>query len=132
MCLTEHHLNKTEMNYENIDSYNLGACFCRKSRKNGGVIIFVLETPQYTSIDLNETCIELDIEICGVKLHYSSSNICVLSNYRSPSGNFLYFLNTLESILNKIYTNSLNMIMCRDININYFDDDDTNRNKIPY
>lgn len=91
--------------------------------------IFVLETPQYTSIDLNETCIQLDIEICAVKLHCSSSNICVLSTYRSPSGIISYFLNTLESILNKIYTNSLNIIICRDISISYLDDDNTNKQR---
>jgi exonuclease III len=45
----------------------------------------------------------------------------------------MFFLNTLESILKKIYTNSLNIIIGGDININYLDDDDTNKqNLIPY
>jgi hypothetical protein len=51
ICLTEHHLSNTEISYVNIDSYNLGARFCRKSCKNGGVSIFVHGTPQYTSVD---------------------------------------------------------------------------------
>lgn len=46
-------------------SYNLGDYFCRKSWKNVGVSIFVHETLQYTSIDLNKFCIDLDIEICA-------------------------------------------------------------------
>ena len=96
ICLTEHHLSSTEISYVNIDFCNLGACFGIKSQKNGCVSIFVHETLQYTSFDFNEFSTDLDIEIYAVKLHYSSSNICVLITYRSPSGNFSYFLNTLE------------------------------------
>jgi hypothetical protein len=44
-------------------------------------------------------------------------------------GNFLYFLNSLEAILNKMYTKSIN-ILCGDININYLDDEDTNKLKL--
>ena len=87
-------------------------------------------TLQYMSTDLNEFCIKLDIEICAVKLHYFSSNICVFTIYKSSSGNFSYFLNTLGRILKKIYTNTLNTIICGDININYLDDDNTNKQKL--
>jgi hypothetical protein len=48
------------------------------------------------------------------------------------TGNFLYFLNTLEAILNRIYTNSLNIILCGDININYLDDVSTNKQKLNF
>ena len=37
------------------------------------------------------------------------------------TGNFSYFLSSLESILNQLYTNSINIIICGDININYLD-----------
>jgi hypothetical protein len=60
--LTKHHLSNTEISCVNFDSYNLGSYFCRK-QKNGGVTIVVHETLQYTSVDLNEFCIELDIEM---------------------------------------------------------------------
>ena len=39
--------------------------------------------------------------------------------YRSPSGDFIYFLNTLEKILNEIYNNSTDIILCGDFNVNY-------------
>jgi len=128
--LTEYLLSNTEINYVNIDSCNLRACFCRKSRKNGGVSVFVNEALRYTFADLNESCIDLDIEIYDVKLHYSSSNTSLLSTYRSPSGNFSYFLKTLASILNRIYTNSLNIIISRHINISYLDNDNNNEQKL--
>ena len=39
--------------------------------------------------------------------------------YRSPTCNFLYFINQLESILNKIYKSSSELILFGDFNINY-------------
>jgi hypothetical protein len=110
----------------------LGAYFCRKFRKNGSVSIFVHQDLQYAPIDLDEFCIDQEIEICAVKLHHCAFNTstCILTVYRSPTGNFLYFLNSLESILNRIYTKSSNIILCGDININYLDDAGTNKLKL--
>jgi hypothetical protein len=54
--------------------------------------------------DLDEFCTDQEIEICAVKLHYLSTVICILTVYRSPTGNFLHFLNNLESILMRICT----------------------------
>ena len=39
--------------------------------------------------------------------------------YRSPTGDFQYFLNTLEEILNSLYNKYNDIILCGDININY-------------
>jgi hypothetical protein len=79
--------------------------------KNGSVSIFVQHNMQF--------CIDQDIEVCAIKLHHCTNNICILTVYRAPTGNFLYFSNSLEAILNKIYTKSTNIILCGDININY-------------
>jgi hypothetical protein len=84
-------------------------------------------------IDLDKFCCDKEIEICAVKLHYSRfniSNIYILTLYRSPTGNFLGFLNAIESVINKIYTNSINIILCADININYLDDVRINKHKL--
>jgi hypothetical protein len=67
-------------------------------------------------------------EVCAMKLYHPSDNICILTVYRAPAGNFIHFLNTLEAIINRIYTKSKNIILCGDININYLDD--TGNNKI--
>src|SRR5215510_8393832 len=37
ICLTEHHLKTEEINNTNLDQYILGASFCRKKYKCGGV-----------------------------------------------------------------------------------------------
>lgn len=53
----------------------------------------------------------------------------MLTLYTSPSGNFSYFFNTFQCILNTIHTNTLNITICGDININYLADDNTNKLK---
>ena len=58
-------------------------------------------------------------EVCAVKLQICSFRFYVLCLYRPPTGNFLYFLSSIESILKQLYTNSINIIICGDININY-------------
>ena len=77
ICLTEHHLCNDEVNCIYINSYILGAKYCRVNRKYGGVSIFIHETLPLTTTDLNEFCNDQDIEICGVKSHFSSLNFCV-------------------------------------------------------
>ena len=120
LCLTEHHLCNDEINSIYINPYNLGAKYCRVNHKYGGVIIFVHET-SFTTIDLGEFCNDQDIEICAVNSHFSSSNYCILSVYRSPSRNFIHFLSSLDTILNRLYNNTLNIIICGDFNINYLE-----------
>jgi len=61
----------------------------------------------------------MDIEICGIKLEVQSSVFCILTVYRSPSGNFSRFLETLDAVLQFVYSPSLGIIICGDININY-------------
>ena len=56
-----------------------------------------------------------------MQLHFSSIKFYILCVYRPPTGNFSYFLSSLESVLNQIYSNSINIIICGDININYLD-----------
>jgi len=44
-----------------------------------------------------------------------------MSVYRALTGNFIHFLSSLDSILNLLYNNSLNFIICGDFNINYLE-----------
>jgi exonuclease III len=50
----------------------------------------------------------------------------ILCIYRPPAGNFTTFLLHLESILTQLYTDTSNVIICGDINVNYLQD---SRNK---
>jgi len=40
LCITEHHLREYEVGKTSISQYNLGAFYCRKNKKQGGVSIF--------------------------------------------------------------------------------------------
>ena len=112
LCLTEHHLIHFDIVFIYMDQYKLSAKFCGESHKCGGVSTFVHDTLQCTNINLDEFCKEQSIEACAVKINLSSLTICILSIYRSPTGNFLCFLCTLESILNFLHNNTILIIIC--------------------
>jgi len=59
---------------------------------------FTHESTQFTNTNLNRSCKEKDLEICAVKLHLLSCEICIITIYRSPSRNFQYFIDNLENI----------------------------------
>jgi exonuclease III len=122
LCFTEHHVFDDEINSLYINPYNLGASYCRANNNYGGVSVFVHENISYSSIGLSNFCHEQDIEICAVKLDLAFATVCILSVYKPPTGNFLLFVSTLDSILGRLFTNSLKIIICGDFNINYIED----------
>jgi exonuclease III len=85
----------------------------------GGICIFVKKNLSFTNIDLWKFSQEQDTEVGAVKLSVYSLNICILSIYRAPSGNFAHFLDKLEMILNLLHNYNTQLIICGDININY-------------
>ena len=119
---TEHHLGNNEIDTLSLTNYSLGAKFCRNTFKNGGVCIFIYGSIHFTDIKIDKFCKEKDLEICAVKLHLPSSEICIITIYTSPSGNFQYFIDNLEKNLSLIYSNNTEIIICGDININYLTD----------
>jgi exonuclease III len=56
------------------------------------------------------------------QLNILSNSFTIICIYRSPTGNFFYFLHQLETILNKIYKTSSEVILCGDLNINCLND----------
>ena len=115
LCLTEHHLYDHEINSIYVNGYTLGAKYCRKRYKYGGVRILVRKGLAFSTLMLDKFC----REVCAVKLHIFSLVFCILCVYRPPSGNISYFLNSLESILNQLFMNPINLIICGNFNINY-------------
>ena len=116
LCITEHRLDCNETETIHLPNCNLNAKFCRTKLKKGGVCIFTHKTIHCTSINLNNFFKEQDLEVCAIELHIQSYKICIVC--RSPSGDFIYFLNRIEKILNKIYNNSKDIILCGDFNVN--------------
>jgi hypothetical protein len=98
-------MREHEIDTISIKHYNLGAKFCRKHNKNGGVSIFVHESVKFSNIHLEGNSTELDIELCAIKLNLLSVNVVIIGNYRSLTGNFKHFLNKLENILNLLHRN---------------------------
>jgi hypothetical protein len=99
LCIMEHHLMAYELERIAIEHYNLGAKFCRKNLKDGGVSIFVHKSLNFTNINVKEFSKEQDIELCAMKLNLQTISILIISIYRSPTGNFIHFLKGLEIIL---------------------------------
>jgi exonuclease III len=106
----------------NLGQYTLRTSFCRQAYKHGGTCIYILKDIQFNTINLDQYNKEKDLEICALKLRLLSSSFTIIFIYRSPTGNFTHFLNQLESILNKLYKTSTELIVCGDFNINYFND----------
>jgi len=121
LCITEHHLRSEEINIINLGQYTLGAYYCRRHFKQGGVSIFILSNIMYEIIDLNQFKKENDLEICALKIKFLLTYLIVLCIYRSPSGNFSYFITQIEMVLNKLYKISSNTIVCGDFDINFLD-----------
>jgi hypothetical protein len=102
--------------------YTLGSQYCRQTFKQGGVCIYVLNNIQFSPINLDKFNKEKDLESCVLKLCLTTDSIILICIYRSPIGNFKFFLKQLESILNKICKLSTDIILCGDFNINHLND----------
>lgn len=122
LCLSEHHLSTEVIQGIIVDSYNLGAYYCRKLTKCDGVCIFLHKSYQFINVDLNSHCREQDIEICAIILGYSPLNFCVLSIYRSLTRNFDILMEKLEEIQNLSFLNLVNLSTCGDFNVNFMTD----------
>jgi exonuclease III len=124
ICLEEHHLIDPDIDNVLIDNYVLGAKYCRKIHKNGGVCIFIHDSIKFSNTSIVKNCVEMDIEACAIKLISTNIKIIVLAVYRSPSGNFDKFLVKLDNILNTLQNNKSEFIICGDMNINYLENCD--------
>ena len=60
-----------------------------------------------------------DIETCAIRILYNSNDICILTVYRAPTGNFTCFVKKLEAIICSLYPLNMQLIVCGDISVNY-------------
>jgi hypothetical protein len=93
-----------------LNDYILSANYCRKIHSKGGVCMFVNSNLKYDNLNLEDYSSEKDIEVCAILLSLKLSGekrkntkFCILNIYRSPSGNFKNFLESLDNILQKLY-----------------------------
>ena len=118
----EHHLKEEEIKNIYLDNYNLGAYSCRQTHKLRGVCIFISKILHFSTINLANFTTEKELQICAIKLSLQELNFIVICIYRSPTGNFTYFLEQLESVLETIHNTSHDLILCGDLNIDYIKD----------
>jgi len=119
LCFTEQHLKTYQLDNILLQTYKLGDNFCRKIYRNGGVCIYIHELFQFSNINVYNFCNEKDLEACLIKLYLPHCTIGIVNVYGSPTGNFEHFPNNLETLLNSISSNSMELIICRDFNINF-------------
>jgi exonuclease III len=120
LCLTEHYLHDHEINSTYVKCYTLGAKYCGKSHKYGAVSIFVREGLLFSTVKLDGFCRDQDLEVCAVKLHISSFVFCILCVYR-PYLKFFIIHKFFRVHSQPTIHNSIDIIICGDININYLD-----------
>ena len=102
-----------------LNDYNLATCFCRTSYAKGGACIYVHKSLNFESVDIGNYCKGKDLEACAIRLNLNSTQICIISTYRAPTGNFTFFTNNLDLILHTLYKPASKLIICGDINIDY-------------
>jgi len=119
VCLSEHHLSESELQLTHLTNYSLGASCCRKTFLKGCVSLFVYRNLKYNLINIDEYSIDKDTEACAIQLDSTFNKLCFGYIYRSPKGDFTNFLTRLDMILQKLYNNKYNIVICRDVNINY-------------
>jgi exonuclease III len=114
-----------QINYVPIENYIVGAEYCRQFFDGGGVCIFIHNALKFSNF--LEFCKDKDFEVCTILLDLSYTKILVITVYRSPSGDFQFFLNRLGVIIKKFFQSDLKLIICGDINVNYLIDTEGKR-----
>jgi len=51
-----------------FSKYTLGAKFCRKTHKGGGVCTLIKDNLHFANINIDKYSKEMDIEICAIKI----------------------------------------------------------------
>ena len=59
--------------------------------------VYIHQDITFSDINLLKYCKEQDLEIAAVKIKFNKKNIIVACLYRAPTGEFVYFLNQLDS-----------------------------------
>jgi len=119
LCVTEHRLHHDDLASLHIENYTLGAYYYRKSKHNGCVCMSVHNSITFTSLNIDNYCLDQDFEVCAIHLNSLYDKLCILAIYRSPLGNFSTFLTNFDFILHKFFNLKFNFIICGDINVNY-------------
>lgn len=118
ICLSETWCLEESVGQFSLGEFSLGASFCRRNHIRGGVGIWVRRGLQTKPLSLEEYCVEVDFEICGIEWF----NYYILSAYRSPSADFARFMFSLETILSRLHSVKNSLILTGDFNVDLLSD----------
>jgi exonuclease III len=130
--LTEHWLDKHQVDCFHIDNYKLIAAYGRSKMARGGSLILLRNTLKCKVTKMRIKSIENLFEICGAKIEFNNRKVVLISLYR-PSNSmanskFNAFFENLESFLEK-HRGADEIIIAGDLNINLLASD-TNARKL--
>jgi len=108
--------------------YNIANCFCQETYSKGGVCILARNYMIFQAINLNKLCKEKVFERSAVKIHKDSIKVILCCVYKSPSENPNNFLKQFEKTLKLIYQPTVSLVICGDLNINYFTESSVKQN----
>lgn len=120
LCLTEHWMAEDELQSVRLQGYQLGSYSCRQQTTGGGSAIFLEDGLTFCDLivgdKLNVVNREKCIEYCCV--HCERLDCYILCIYRSPSGSFGTFLESLEQILTNL-PSTAKLIIAGDFNVHF-------------
>jgi hypothetical protein len=82
--------------------------------------MFIDNRITFTTLNTDNYCLDQDVVVCAIHLKPVYDKLCILAISRSSLGNFSTLLNNFDLILHKFFNLKFNVIICGDININYF------------
>jgi hypothetical protein len=91
LCFSELNFEQVELEQINLEGYKVEDYFC-------------------SNVDQSIYCKERDIETCALKLELTALNIYIDTLYRAACGNFISFLNGLDSIIKSLFKFELNQL----------------------
>lgn len=115
VCLTEHWLNKEEIDLFSLNDYRVASSSARQLSRGGGTVILVDSVVESQDLDfLSKYNVEKSVELCGILL--KEINVFVIVAYRAPTGNFDTFLAAIESVINEVGSDK-KIVLAGDFNV---------------
>lgn len=66
-----------------------------------------------SAIDLRDSCLDLDFEICAARIKIPNESVMVVNCYRSPSGDVAVYMEKISEVLKCLCVSKKNFILCR-------------------
>ena len=116
VSLTEHHLNKSEIEYLKIEGFNVISFFARETMGHGGTMILAKPQLECQNIEgIVKFSVEFHCEVAAVEV--KGYHLAVITVYRAPDGDYNVFMDSIRSILEFAYDKFKFLIINGDFNI---------------